>query len=334
MYLHDVDIKARLSEMDIVADAPTPFVADDQVQPCSIDMRLSNVFWMPQKRGPTDLRQSALLELKPRRYWRRIVLRQNEHITLRPGQLLLARISEKVTVPLDCAGKIEGRSSFSRLGLSIHCTGDFINPGYRGHMPLELFNYGPNSIKVFPFVPICQMMLVKLSGIPHRKYGLKELQSKYMDDDGGPSYWWRDDRIRKLQKKFQDTHIELYVQEQILADVGIQEPEVIERFESLISRLDEPSKENAAFLVDRFAVSEDRLRIRHNISRGIGKALLPLLIATTLAQRFIFPISLSHIAIWLALISSFWPFCWAWKDNPRQYLGKKELLKISESPVV
>lgn len=331
MYLCDAEIRAKLGEMDIVADAVTPFSADNQVQPCSIDMRLSNVFWCPQKRRPTDLRKSALLELKPRRYWRRVVLRPNEHITLRPGQLLLGRISEKVTIPKDCAGKIEGRSSFARMGLGVHCAGGFINPGYRGHMPLELFNYGPNAIKVFPFVPICQMILVKLSGVPQRLYGLQELQSKYMDDDGGPSYWWRDKRIRELQKKFHDAHVELHIQEQILASVGIQEPEVIERFERLVTKLGDSSKENAASLIDRFVASEDRLRRRHTTNLALGKLLLPASIAAAIAQRFLFPISLSHYAIWVALASSVWPFIWALRDNPREYLGKKEFATISES---
>jgi len=316
--------------MRIEGDDPSsPFSPETQIQPCSIDLRLSNVFWEPQKGRPVDLRKSALLELKPRRYWRQIVLRPREHITLKPGHLLLGRVCEKFTIPFDCAGKIEGRSSFSRLGLGVHCTGDFINPGYRGHMPLELVNFSPNPIRIFPFVPICQLMLIRLSGLPGRNYGQQELQSKYMDDDGGPSYWWRDKRIRELQKKFHDANVELYVQEQILAAVGIQQPEVIERFERLVTRLGDLQKENAASLVDRFAASEDRLRTRHSVSRGLGKWLLPSSVAAAIAQRFFFPVTPSHVAVWLAAVSSVWPFLWSLRDNPRQYLGRYELDVIS-----
>jgi deoxycytidine triphosphate deaminase len=330
MYLCDKDIIARLTEMAVECDDPSgSFSPESQVQPCSIDLRLSNVFWEPQKGRPVDLRKSSLLELKPRRYWRRIVLRPTEHITLKPGRLLLGRVCEKFTVPRDCAGKIEGRSSFSRLGVGIHCTGDFINPGYRGHMPLELVNYSPNPIRIFPFVPICQVMLVPLSGLPERRYGEKELQSKYMDDDGGPSYWWRDKRIRTLQKAFHNAQVELHVQEEVLAAVGIQQPEVIERFEGLVVRLDDVHKENAASLVERFAVSEDRLRMRHNVDRCFGKLLLPASLAAALGQRFL-PFTTSHWALWVSVISSIWPFLWAWNDNPRQYLGRSELEAISE----
>jgi deoxycytidine triphosphate deaminase len=266
-----------------------------------------------------------LLELKPRHYWRKCVLRSNECITLKPGRLLLGRVAEKFTIPYDCAGKIEGRSSFARLGLSVHCTGDFINPGYRGHMPLELVNHGSNPIKIFPHIPICQLVLIRLTSSTRRKYGERELQSKYMDDDGGPSYWWRDKRIRELQKKFQEASVELHVQEQILSKIAIQEPEIIERFERFVEKLKEPEKENAASLLACFAKAEERLRRRHSINKAAGKILLPACIAGVISQRFSFPFSLSHYLLWGVLVLSIWPFAWAWNDNPRQYLDTHQL---------
>src|SRR5208337_5350450 len=96
--------------------------------------------------------------------------------------------------------------------------------------------HGTSAIRIFPFIPICQLILIKLTSLPSRLYGTEELQSKYMDDDGGPSYWWRDKRIRALQQVFTEKSVELFVQERILEKIGIQEPEIIERFERFITK--------------------------------------------------------------------------------------------------
>lgn len=113
--------------------------------------------------------------------------------------MLLGRTYDSFTIPPTLAGKLEGRSSFARMGLATHCSADFINPGYRGKMPLQLVNFGRTTIRLVPFVPICQLIFIQVSSHPERLYGERELSSKYMDDDGGPSYWWRDKRVKELQ---------------------------------------------------------------------------------------------------------------------------------------
>jgi len=326
MYLCDKDIKARLAEMRVESDAPdTQFDAGIQVQPSSIDLRLSNIFWEPTRGRSIDLRKRHLLELEPRRYWKKRTLRHNECITLRPGQLLLGRTSEEFSIPKDCAGKIEGRSSFARMGLGVHCTGDFINPGYRGRMPLELFNFGPNAIKVFPFIPICQLILIRLSDVPERLYGVAELQSKYMNDDGGPSYWWRDKRIHKLQELFQSKDVTLAVQEDILKRVGIQEPEVIERFEKVVFKLKEPQKENADTLLDVFIHTEDALRKRDRCIHGLAVAVFPLLASAAAGALLVTPFASTHFILWTITMLTAWPFFAALKEPRKEYLGCKEL---------
>jgi deoxycytidine triphosphate deaminase len=321
MYLADTELKEKLKEMNIVSDSTDqPFSAQEQIQPCSIDLRLSNVFWIPRRIKSLDLRKSALLELDPRRYWRKKVLKSQESITIRPGQLILGRVSEKFSIPTDCAGKIEGRSSFSRLGLGVHCTGDFINPGYRGHMPVELYNYSPNSIRIYPYLPICQLKLVGLTSVPSKLYGIEELQSKYMDDDGGPSYWWRDKRIKRLEGKFAEVCVEIATQKEILNHIGSREPEIIERFERCVAHFKDPQKENCETLLQEFMKSERRLRIKDRIVRGISLALAPLLVSASIGYAFSDNYSTVHYLLWTVTLLSVFPFIYFLADPPKSYL--------------
>ena len=329
MYLCDKNILLILPELNFETNNPSiSFDPHEQIQPSSIDLRLSNVFWIPQRAKAIDLRKSALLELAPRRYWKKRVLAQNECITLYPGRLLLACIYEEFTIPKECAGKIEGRSSFARMGLGVHCTGEYINPGYRGHMPLELYNFSPNPIRVFPYIPICQLMLIRLTGIPNRVYGETDLQSKYMNDDGGPSYWWRDKRIRSLQEAFMIKSVELEVQEGILKRIGIQEPEIIERFEKCLEHLKEPDKENADTLLEKFAENEDRLRKRHSAFKGCILALFPTLASLSGASILMGNYGILHYIIWVLMVPSLFMFIRALREPPMKYMGKGELEEL------
>jgi deoxycytidine triphosphate deaminase len=258
MYLTDAEIRERLSQLDFQCEnGQHGFDPDVQIQPCSVDLRLDNVFWNPRRNiRAIDLRKSKLLDLSPRRYYIETALKESEYITIKPGELVLGRVYEKFTIPNDCAGKLEGRSSTSRLGLGIHISGDFINPAWSGHMPLQLVNYSRVTIKIFPFIPICQLMLIKLAKTPERLYGVTELQSKYMQDDGGPSYWWRDKRIRSLQTTFHQKDIALDIQENILTAIGVSDPDIIQRFETFATGLNRDDISNSTALLRKFAERE------------------------------------------------------------------------------
>ena len=237
MYLADRDIKLLLPEIGFETDDPAhSFVPDDQIQPSSVDLRLDSTFWVQISTRAIDLRRSKLLELSPRRHWSKRRLHWGESITLKPGQMLLGRTFEKFTIPRVFAGKIEGRSSFSRMGLAVHCTGDFINPGYRGRMPLEIINFGKSPVRLFPLIPICQLIFIRLSSQAEVPYG-EALSNKYMDDDGGPSYWWRDKRIRQLHDALGEHDVSERVQDELLQLMGPRDPDLIERFEHFIREL-------------------------------------------------------------------------------------------------
>ena len=329
MYLCDKDIITKLPELKIeTVDSEFPFEPDIQVQPCSIDLRLNNIYWTPRKRLTIDLRKAKLLETHPRRYYKKVILKKGEYFTLKPGKAIFTCVYEKFTIPNDCAGKISGRSSFARLGIMVHLTCDFINPGYRGHMPLQLVNLGTNSIRIFPYLPICQMQLIKLSNIPNKFYGDSNLQSKYMNDDGGPSYWWRDQRIRKLQEIFGRVDLSISIQNSILELIGDQEPEIIERLEKKISKCKQNELENYSTILQDFSKSEDR---RKNIRRlGIycARGLFPILISTSIGIYFSNEYTFMHYFIWFLTFISIPITIYAFNTEVGAHLGKMELERI------
>jgi deoxycytidine triphosphate deaminase len=334
MYLSDREIKARLEVIDFRAEGPDhPFRADDQIQPCSVDLRLDRLFWRQSRRGSIDLRRSRLLELSPRRHWSRIELAPGESIALRPGEMLLGRTYESFTMPKALAGKLEGRSSFARMGLAVHCSADFVNPGYRGKMPLQLINFGRTTIRLFPFVPICQLMFVPLSSEPERVYGARELSSKYMEDDGGPSYWWRDKRVKELQTTLGEHDVNEAAQERILELITPSDPELIERLESLVRRSRHDELSNADELLERFAQKENRALLCARVTQGALVSLAPVLIATSLGSLFSQPFGLNeygwlHYILWTMSIVSIPISVWALRLGIGDYFTLRKLEQL------
>ena len=328
MYLTDKEIRARLSDLNFeCANDKHCFDALHQIQPCSIDLRLDAVFWKPKRKIKSiDLRKSKLLELSPRRYWQEIALKEGEHIEIKPGEFILGRVYEKFSMPNDCAGKIEGRSSIARLGLGVNINCDFINPGWKGHMPLQLVNYSKTSIKIYPFVPICQLMLIKLSEVPERLYGEQELQSKYMDDDGGPSYWWRDKRIKNLQETFRAKDIALNIQENILGALGVTDPDIIYRFEQFAAKLNKDDISNTDWVLQKFTKNEKtKQRLEDFFIRG-SQVIFILLSGNSL--RLIFSaggITLGTLSFWALNFISLVVFIYSFFYDRKQFFTPEKL---------
>jgi len=334
-YLSDRDLRELLPKLDFkAADPAHPFDPAAQIQPCSIDLRLDNVFWVQRSGKNIDLRSSQLLEIEPRRHWRRERLSANQSTTLKPGEMLLGRTYEEFTVPVGFAGKLEGRSSFARMGLAIHCSADFINPGYRGHMPLQLINLGGSTITIVPYLPICQLIVVSLSSASERVYGDRELYSKYVDDDGGPSYWWRDKRIKALHAALGNHNVSEAIQREILELIRPCEPEVIERLEKFVAPLPIGDLTNSHDILERFAVAEDQMRritvLRYKFSLWLG----PVLATSSLGSLFRRPLTELHYALWAAAVAALIWAAWVYfkGDPPGDYLGKKELDQIMLAP--
>ncbi|WP_435016523.1 dCTP deaminase [Tundrisphaera sp. TA3] len=263
MLLCDSDILALLEAMSFATeDAKRPFKPDEQVRPASIDLRLDRCFWIPRKAHGKSISflGPALGHLDTQRLYRKRWMRLGEGISLKPGELILARTYEIFTLPNGFAGKLEGRSSFARLGLSIHCTGDFINPGWRGRMPLQLVNHGRVPIVITPFMDICQLLIVKTTGESAKPYDAPDLASKYMNEEGEPSRYWMDARIKKLREACGKVDLDAHILAEFERTLGKKDVRILDRFATFLGRLPHGQLTNAQEIIDRFSVAEKNSR--------------------------------------------------------------------------
>jgi deoxycytidine triphosphate deaminase len=327
VYLSDNEIRAALSELNVqTGNTDHPFDPDKQIQPASIDLRLSEVVWKQRLRPrfpPVDLGPSRFRTVRPRSHWQRRALRATDAITLKPGEMVLARVYESLTIPTDCAGHLTGRSSFARMGLQVHATGDFINPGWNGHMPLTLTNVSRTMLRIPPYTAVCQLALVRLSSLPDRAYGHAKLNSKYVDDDGGPSYWWRDQALTSVQAQlasrgYQDQAV-------VLDRIGPPSDEVLGALERFLHKTNTQRAADGDALVASFVKSEDRRRRWNQVLRRGPTGLLVALVGTTLATLDKALLNPFHYSLWGATIVVAGMTLRTVTAPARQYFGQREL---------
>jgi dCTP deaminase len=150
-----------------------------RVQPSSVDLRLGDrirVFTNTHRRSVVDLRQPSedLTEL--------VTLEPDKPFILHPHEFVLGITSERVGLPDDVVGRIEGKSSLGRLGLMIHSTAGFVDPGWRGRLTLELANILNLPITLYAGMLVAQISFMQLSTPADRPYGSPLLRSKYWGD--------------------------------------------------------------------------------------------------------------------------------------------------------
>ena len=112
------------------------------------------------------------------------IAEDDEAFILHPGEFVLASTYEIITLPDDIAGRLEGKSSLGRLGLLTHSTAGFIDPGFSGHITLELSNVANLPVKLYPGMKIGQLCLIKLSSPAEHPYGSAIYASRYQGQRG------------------------------------------------------------------------------------------------------------------------------------------------------
>ncbi|NBW73752.1 MAG: dCTP deaminase, partial [Microbacteriaceae bacterium] len=115
---------------------------------------------------------------------REVVAEDDEAFILHPGEFVLASTYEVITLPDDIAGRLEGKSSLGRLGLLTHSTAGFIDPGFSGHITLELSNVANLPVKLYPGMKIGQLCFFQLSSASETPYGSAKYNSRYQGQRG------------------------------------------------------------------------------------------------------------------------------------------------------
>ncbi len=183
MLLSDRDIKVEISSGRVKVE---PFT-DSMIQPSSVDVRLDRFFRVFENHKyeviDPSLEQSELT--------REVAVAPDDFFILHPGEFVLASTYEVITLPDDIAGRLEGKSSLGRLGLLTHSTAGFIDPGFSGHITLELSNVANLPVKLYPGMKIGQLCLIKLSSAAEHPYGSAVYGSRYQGQRGPtPSKSW------------------------------------------------------------------------------------------------------------------------------------------------
>jgi dCTP deaminase len=174
--LSDRDIRARLESGRIGLD-PLDL---SMVQPSSVDVRLDRFFRLfDNHKYPYIDPASDQPELT-----RLIETKGDEPFILHPGEFVLGSTLELVSLPDDVAARLEGKSSLGRLGLLTHSTAGFIDPGFSGHVTLELSNVATLPIMLWPGMKIGQLCFFQLSSPAERPYGSAEYASRYQGQRG------------------------------------------------------------------------------------------------------------------------------------------------------
>lgn len=157
MVLSDVDIIKRVGNGSLEIE---PY-KEINVGPASLDLRLSNQFKKasePHVYGDTGTVPISLSD-DTGIDW----TKQSGEITLSRDEFVLASTLETISMPDDLTAQILGRSSFGRLGISVHQTAGFIDPGFKGQITLELSNHGPRPVKLQAGQRVCQIVFTELS---------------------------------------------------------------------------------------------------------------------------------------------------------------------------
>jgi dCTP deaminase len=176
LILSDRDIRVAIKDGRIGID---PF-DDSNVQPSSIDLHVDRYFrtfhnarhpYIDVKKPMEDL--TELVKVEP-----------DEAFILHPGEFVLGSTSEYVRLPNDLVARLEGKSSLGRLGLLIHSTAGFVDPGFEGRLTLELSNVANLPITIYPGMKIGQIGFFRLTSPAENPYGSKGMGSKYQGQRG------------------------------------------------------------------------------------------------------------------------------------------------------
>lgn len=173
--LSDKTIKEYLEEGKIVID---PLKDEQQIQPSSVDMRLGDefkVFKVIRKPYIDPKDEEDIAE-----YMESSTVPEGEAFIIHPNEFALATTQEYVKLPDDLVARVEGRSSMGRLGVTMHVTAGYVDPGFEGRITLEISNIGAMPVALYPGQRVCQLVFETMTTPAELPYGHPKRNSKYM----------------------------------------------------------------------------------------------------------------------------------------------------------
>lgn len=165
MTLSDMDIRKMLKDGTLKIEP----LDDEQIGPASIDLTLSDEWHTFKKafaKGTVDLSKTGFSEA--------FAVKKSSSITLKPREMCLAKTVEKLTLPPDILGVLEGRTRYARMGLAVHVTSTLVQPGSDNHQVLEVVNLAPFPVKLHAGMRISQVVFERLespTSKPYAKFG-------------------------------------------------------------------------------------------------------------------------------------------------------------------
>ena len=176
MILSDGDIRKALANGEITIEPHN----ESDIQPSSVDLHVDKYF-----RTFNNHRYQVIDVKKPMEDLTEVVeVPDGEAFILHPGEFVLGSTAEYVKLPVDLVARLEGKSSLGRLGLLIHSTAGLVDPGFEGHLTLELSNVANLPITLYPGMKIGQISYFRMNSVPENAYGSGALGSKYQGQRG------------------------------------------------------------------------------------------------------------------------------------------------------
>jgi dCTP deaminase len=176
MILSDRSIREEIEAGRIEIDP----LSDGCIQPSSVDLHVDRHFrvFLNHSARVIDVKESQedLTEL--------LTIEDKEAFILHPGEFVLGSTAERVRLPDDLVARLDGKSSLGRLGLLVHATAGWVDPGWDGHLTLELRNVATLPITLYPGMKIGQISFVRMTTAADFPYGSEELGSKYQGQRG------------------------------------------------------------------------------------------------------------------------------------------------------
>lgn len=192
------EYKLEISYGETNDEINDPVNIDKSLNPCSIDLHICKTYFRN-----TRNKKINLLDLnnfnRVSGFWKKKKIRNmdNKYFIIKPNELIITRTMEKIKIPNDCVGKIEIRSTYARLGLSITYS-DFCNPGWEGRFPLQIKNNGKHKIILHPEEDMLQLSLLSLGGESLKSYSEN---ASYMNEDGTATNFLNSKTLKKLKKE-------------------------------------------------------------------------------------------------------------------------------------